>query len=261
MKRHHTGEVKRTFVSSMFAPLSARQNSPSQDGPSMAHNAQQGGSSEGAWPSLYASLEPVPKPQVENEYRDVLDRGTVDVETATKSFDRYVNCLAPSCPFVVFPPGTTMGDIRRTKPVLFLTILSVSIGAFQPQLQMPLQNEVHRTFADRVLIRGEKSLELVQSLLVATLWYLPPEHFEELKFYQFIHIAAVMGVDIGMNRKTKPNSKTVGMWKEFFGNKTPLVDPGSLEARRAWLGCYFMAVKYVFLVQFPPSSPLLANNH
>lgn len=247
-KRHYTGEVKRTFVSPLFAPLPARRDSPSHDGPSLAQNAQQPRNVEGQWPSLYSSLETASKPLAENEYRDVIDRGTVDVETATKAFDRYVNCLAPSCPFVVFPPGTTMAEIRRTKPTLFLAILSVTIAVFQPQLQMPLQNEVHRTFADRVLIRGEKSLELVQSLLVATLWYLPPEHFEELKFYQFIHIAAVMGVDIGMNRKTKPNSKTLGMWKEFFGNKAPLVDPSSLEARRAWLGCYFMAVKYVILV-------------
>ncbi|EER29622.1 Fungal specific transcription factor, putative [Coccidioides posadasii C735 delta SOWgp] len=241
-KRHHSGELKKPPVSRIFAPLPARHRSPSDDGPTGAHNAHMRGSGDGDWPPLYSSFEPEAKPRVENEYRDVIDRGVVDIETSTKAFERYVNDMAPSAPFVVFPPGTTMSDVRRTKPVLFLSILSISIATFCPQLQLPLQNETHRVFADRILVRGEKSLELVQALLVATLWYLPPDHFEELKFYQFIHTAAVMGVDIGMNRKTKPNSKASEMWKEIFGNKVLIVDPKSLEVRRAWLGCYSMAV-------------------
>ncbi|WEW59007.1 hypothetical protein PRK78_004475 [Emydomyces testavorans] len=241
-KRNHSGEFKRGFLSPLLAPLPAREKSPFGDGPTIADHAAIYGGNKGEWPSLYSTFDTVPKPRVENEFRDVIDRAIVDVETATKAFDRYVNDMAPTAPFVVFSPGTTMSEVRRTRPILFLSILSVSVAVFRPQLQMLLQNEIHRIFADRVLVRGEKSLELVQALLIATIWYNPPEHFEELKFYQFIHTAAVMGVDIGMNRKTKANSKTLGMWKELFGNKTPIVDAESLEARRAWLGCYSMAV-------------------
>ncbi|EEP76831.1 predicted protein [Uncinocarpus reesii 1704] len=240
-KRHYSGELKRTFVNPIITPLSARQHSPSEDGPT-APTGRLGRRGDEEWPQLCSSLEGITQTKSENEYRDVIDRGIIDVETATKAFERYVNNMAPSAPFIVFPPGTPMSDVRRTKPVLFLSILSVSIGPFRPQLQVPFQNETHRIFADRVLVRGEKSLELIQALLVATIWYLPPDHFEELKFYQFVHTAAVMGVDIGMNRKTKANSKTLVMWKEVFGNKAPMVDPKSLEARRAWLGCYTMAV-------------------
>ena len=65
--------------------------------------------------------------------------------------------------------------------------------------------------AERVIVSGEKSLEIVQALLVAVLWFHPPEHFEELKFYQFAHMCAVMAIDIGLARKSRPlRSKLAG---------------------------------------------------
>jgi hypothetical protein len=215
----------------------------------------------GGWPQLFSSLDAVPKARSEHEYTDVIDRRVVDTETATKAFNRYVYDMAHLLPVVVFPPGTVMSDIRRTKPVLFLAILSVSIGAFRPKLQMTLLNEVHRMYADRIIIRGEKSLELMQALLVSTIWYAPPDHFEELKFYQFIHIAAVMGMDLGMNRRTKTKSKSLGMWKEIMSKKTLSFDPDSPETRRTWLGCYFAGVAYDLLRSLFRSSSAVAQCH
>lgn len=241
VKRHVSGEIKSPagYGNGFFTPSSARPTSPPRaTGGTAASSAFTSGSTLAG-----SSADPVLRSDGSHEFADVIDRGIVDAENARKAFDRYVNDFAPIMPVVVFPPGTTMGTVRRTKPVLFLVILSITIGAFQPGVQMQLIHEVHRVFADRVVIKGEKSLELVQAIMVSCLWYAPPDHFEELKFYQFIHMAVVMSLDIGMGRQTRQKgSKQLGVLRGIFGKKGALLDPDAVETRRAWLSCYFMAV-------------------
>ncbi|KAH8690037.1 hypothetical protein BGW36DRAFT_401484 [Talaromyces proteolyticus] len=188
-----------------------------------------------------------------NEFADLIDRGVIDVETASKAFDRYVNEIAPTLPIVVFPPGTSMASVRREKPTLFLVILSISISPFRPELQMPLTNDVHRIFADKVVVKGEKSLELVQAIVMSCTWYNPPDHFEELKFFPFIYMAVVMALDIGMGRVTRrKGNKQLGMLREIMGPKNrSSMDPDAVETRRAWLGAYFLAVNASMALRRP----------
>jgi hypothetical protein len=52
-----------------------------------------------------------------------------------------------------------------------------------------------------------------------------------------------MAIDCGISRKRKaPRTKGApGFLRDHAWRRTPLPDPESLEARRAWLGCYFMS--------------------
>jgi hypothetical protein len=181
------------------------------------------------------------KPPQTHEYADVIDRGMISADNANTVFNCYVEKMAPHMPAVVFPPGTTAAEVRKTKPTLFLAILSAGSGMIFPDLQRQLTKEVMNIYAEHIIINGEKTLELIQALHISTLWYWPPEHFEELKFYQLIHIAAVMALDIGMGKKNKsPKAKNAGLWRDHPWRRTPYPDPESLEARRAWLACYFL---------------------
>ncbi|TAQ88992.1 hypothetical protein B7494_g2656 [Chlorociboria aeruginascens] len=194
----------------------------------------------------YSPTRQLPEPQPQklsqsHEYADVVDRGILTADTASSLFTCYVERMAPHMPAVVFPAGTTAADIRKTKPTLFLAILSASSGATYPEIQKVLTKELLSVYADKIICSGEKTLEIVQALLISTLWYVPPEHFEELKFYQMIHIAAVMAIDIGMGKKNKNGkAKSVGMWRDHPWRRTPFPDAESIEARRAWLCCYFL---------------------
>lgn len=178
-----------------------------------------------------------------NEYADVIDRGVITAETGTQLFIRYVKDMAPHMPSVVFPEGTTAADVRKSKPTLFLAIMSAGASTDHPEVQKLFTKEVMQIYADRIICRGEKTLELIQALLVSTIWYWPPEHFEELKFYQLIHLAAVMGIDINLHKKNKP-SKTpksmAGLWKDHAWRRTALPDATTIEARRTWISCYFL---------------------
>ncbi|KIX08061.1 uncharacterized protein Z518_02716 [Rhinocladiella mackenziei CBS 650.93] len=169
---------------------------------------------------------------------DAVERGIVDANTARVCFERYMAEMCEHLPLVVFPPGTNADEVRKSKPVLFLAVLAVASGTIRPDLQPRLISEITRTLADRVIFRGEKSLELVQTIQVTTCFYQPPEKYEELNFNQLIHIAAVMALDLGMGKRAKRGGG--GLWRPYHENKRPLTDPNSAETRRCWLGCYYM---------------------
>ncbi|PWW79114.1 hypothetical protein C7212DRAFT_47113, partial [Tuber magnatum] len=213
------------------------------------------------------------------EYVDVIDRELLGIEMARKIFDHYVEDLVPHFPAVVFPPGTTADEVRKEKPTLFLAILASASRMNHPDLHYALHKEISRALADKIMINGEKNLELVQALLVTALWYYPPEHAEELKFNMLTHQAAAMALEIGLGRKTvlsksrAPGTCSMssamrlgegigphGPWvpgpceahpppgdrKHGFPNpspgpvsRMPYPDSSTLESRRTLLACYW----------------------
>ncbi|KAJ5128283.1 hypothetical protein N7448_002001 [Penicillium atrosanguineum] len=197
------------------------------------------------WRGPFAGETAPPKVEAANEFADVVDKGLIDIETANLAFDHYVNKMAVEMPMVVFRPETTMEDVRRDKPTLFLSIIATAVGKFNKDAQLPLVTETYKVIADRVIIKGEKSLELIQAILVSAIWYLPPDNLEELKFYQLIHMAVVLAMDIGLNRRLQGDLKPFARLRELLIKKPqgPNVDIQGPEARRTWLGCYFMAVQ------------------
>jgi hypothetical protein len=74
-------------------------------------------------------------------------------------------------------------------------------------------NQQQRIYAERIICNGEKTLELIQALQISSRVF-SPEHFEELKFYQLIHIAAVMAIDIGLAKRSK--SKGPRLWRDLW---------------------------------------------
>ncbi|KAI1498339.1 hypothetical protein F5X99DRAFT_326877 [Biscogniauxia marginata] len=183
---------------------------------------------------------------------DIISRGIICLDEAARLFQRYTDQMAPHLPAVVFPRGTTVSDLRKSKPVLFLAVMAVA-SSENPSLQRQLVRDLVRIVADKVMITGEKSLELVQTLQISVIWYFPPEHFEELKFYTFVHLAAVMAIDIGLGRKkNNPKSRLIPYtWRDHPFRKQPLPDPTTIESRRAWLASYFLASNVAMALHRP----------
>jgi hypothetical protein len=195
------------------------------------------------------TFQPQPPPAVGSADKttgavDAVDRGVLTMDQATQLFARYTDEMAPHLPGVVFPTGTTAAQVRKAKPVLFLSVMAASSFDL-PTIQPTLTEELMQTIANKVVVGGQKSLELIQALQVAVMWYWPPEHFERLNFYQLIHMAAVMAVDLGLDH---PKPRIGGIRKHLRQNLLQhhpgmvQVDPSSVECRRAWLTSYFLVV-------------------
>ncbi|MCJ1286487.1 hypothetical protein MMC26_005833 [Xylographa opegraphella] len=178
-----------------------------------------------------------------SSYFDVIDQGVMTMDAARKALDHFVMNMMPQFPMVVVEASSDAAQMRRNKPVLFLSILNAASGILPLNCQRKINAELQRVFANQALVVGEKSLELIQALQIAMLWYYPPERYEELKYYQLIHVACVMAIEIGLNRRGRA-MKITGVIEARRGpSLQPKQHPDSslIECRRAWLGCYFLA--------------------
>ena len=178
-----------------------------------------------------------------NEYADVVDRKVLDASVAAELFRHYTTDMAPQMPVVTFESEATPGLIRKSKPILFLAILSVASGRDYPDIQRTLTKEIMRVFADHIILNGEKTLEIIQALQIMALWYWPEEG-KDSKHYLLTHMAAIMAFDLGMDRRSSElRERNPGIWKDPLRTRQNSAVNDSIEGKRAWLGCYIMCAK------------------
>lgn len=92
--------------------------------------------------------------------------------------------MANYFPFVVIPSNTTAQHLRTSKPFLFLSIMAVSSYQKTGQ-QTTLSMEIMKRLSEQMLIRGEKSLDLLQGILVYAEWSV-------LKLFQSLDPASLL---------------------------------------------------------------------
>lgn len=171
---------------------------------------------------------------------DVVDRGIISMETANELVAIFVNELVQFFPVVVLPAGTTASQLRQSKPVLFLSVIAAAAIAVDSNLARILNREIVRLYAERFFIEAEKSLELVQALLVMIVFYFPPESPLKLQFYQYTHVAATMALEIGLASKLRVSRRPADR-RGLDQHGT--FDEHMAEQARAILGCYHFASK------------------
>jgi hypothetical protein len=95
----------------------------------------------------------------------------VSIEKAETMVEVYKTDMMPHFPFVIIPPRVTGGELRHTKPFLFLAI--VSVACFHDlNTQDKLCNRFKHMVSDKVLLGGDDCLELeyIQGLLIVLAW-------------------------------------------------------------------------------------------
>ena len=173
-------------------------------------------------------------------------------------FRKYVDELAPVMPAVIFPAGTKANQVLETKPILFLCILAAAgVGILHADVMRDLATMISSTFADCVIRMVTRSIELVQALLVNMLWYNPAHHADQANFYQLVHVAACMAIDLGLGRRYNPAKARRG----FLGLagtelRMPsggfvIEDSDTVEARRTWLACYYLCASVAMVLRRP----------
>jgi hypothetical protein len=171
---------------------------------------------------------------------DVVDRGVISMEQAEVLYRVYNTHLVHHYPAVVFRSDLCAEDLRRTKPALFLAVIAAAAGKVDPHLYSILNSEVLITYAHRTVINHEKSLELIQAMIVTCVWYFPPGKFSQLKFYEYIHMAVTMAMDLGLG--TNPRTSRSRRGGENDQSCQPaILDEGDIERRRTFLVCYMIS--------------------
>ena len=185
---------------------------------------------------ISAPIPPLENAFQNHEYADVIDRQILSSAIATEIFQIYSHRMVPYLPAVVIPSHYTAGDIRKTKPVLFLAILSVASGHKYSNIQRTLTREIMSTYADRIVNKGEKSLELIQALQVSVTWHVAVDQ-HDTRAFQLIQMAAAMATAIKYTRENGCALLELGLRQK----RNPQSLEIEVEKKRAWLSCYVLS--------------------
>ncbi|KIX02452.1 uncharacterized protein Z518_08393 [Rhinocladiella mackenziei CBS 650.93] len=159
-----------------------------------------------------------------------------------KLFSHFRTEMSQYFPFVVVPPDATAVAFKEGKPFLFRCCVTAACHP-DPHVQRQLVEELLRYLGDRMLLNSERSLDLLQGVLVLIAWYQFYNHYNP-QLMNLLHLASALVIDLGLNRPCHSGPwPPVGMVTEV----TQLIHGGPVmqgahtsDERRAVLGvCYF----------------------
>lgn len=136
--------------------------------------------------------------------------------------------MAEFFPFVLLPRECFCGDLIHQRPIFLFAVLTAA-SYDSSQLQVSLSREFRKVVMVKIM-NGEKSLDLLQGLLVFIAWH---HHYMDihaasvhLLLQMCVGIAGDLGLDSIPSHSRNPVQKDDG-WHR--------------EAKRAYLGCYYLA--------------------
>jgi hypothetical protein len=135
-------------------------------------------------------------------------RRTLTPSLKTDLFNKFNAELMQHLPVTLFSDGEDAAMAQERSSTLFLAAITAAAGDADIEVHSTLHDQLAQDFATRIVVDGEKSVELVQALLFAAAFHNPPDAFKKPKFYQYIHMAAIMAIDLGLGNSgcaTSPN--------------------------------------------------------
>ncbi|KAI5467458.1 hypothetical protein BGZ63DRAFT_346309 [Mariannaea sp. PMI_226] len=146
----------------------------------------------------------------------------------------YRNELQSLHPFVIIPPNVTAAKLKSTRPFTMSAIRMVT--SFRSLRSMRAQMYyLMRHIADYMLIRSERSLDLLMGILVISAWY-QYHCFMHAQLNNLIALSITLVGELGLNRSPSALERTNLMVVKPFQPETR-----TNEERRLLLGVWFLS--------------------
>jgi hypothetical protein len=176
-------------------------------------------------------------------------------------FERYQRLMAPHMPFVILPADTTALALQQSEPFLMQAIAVVA-SFHNTTRQQGVAKAFTRDLCDRLLINGEKSLGLLQGLLIFSNWY-NPHLYTPRNSTTLLHFAMALTTDLNIDRGPSEKAQMDAAMKAY-GVAKPAKRLTNDELR-AVLGTFYLtsvlftSFKKVDLMQWTPWLTKCAN--
>jgi hypothetical protein len=154
-------------------------------------------------------------------------------------FDRYQRLMAPNMPFVVLPRCTSAATLAKTSPFLMHAIRVVS-SFHDTSKQQALAKDLSRQICERLLINGEKSMDLLQGLLVFLNWH-NPHVYAPQNSTNLYHLAIALTTDLNIDRGTGTCEKSEMESAIRAYGATRASNTVTNDERRAVLGTFHLS--------------------
>ncbi|ORY11334.1 hypothetical protein BCR34DRAFT_587994 [Clohesyomyces aquaticus] len=129
-------------------------------------------------------------------------------------------------PFVPLPKDRLSRDLIQQRPMLMFALLTTT-SYDSPLLQFALSREFRKVAMVKIM-NGEKSLDLLQGLLVFVAWHHHYSDPQAVSLHMLLQICIGISGDLGLENIPSGSA---------FRNE----DPRDREAKRAYLGCYYLS--------------------
>ncbi|KAK0630221.1 hypothetical protein B0T17DRAFT_215703 [Bombardia bombarda] len=145
----------------------------------------------------------------------------------------YQTELSPLFPFVIIPVGTSDEELQASRPFLYSAIKMVTTITNMRSMRAQMYRLV-RHVSEHMLLRSERSLDLLQGIIVMLGWY---QHhcLIHAQLNNLVHLAASLVGDLGLGRQPRPQEK-MGMMTMYWDEPAPRTN----EEKRALLGVWYL---------------------
>ncbi|KAH8122114.1 hypothetical protein FP744_10004838 [Trichoderma asperellum] len=162
------------------------------------------------------------------------------LEEAHSYFNIYRREFMPNYPFVVIPEDMDPRNLYATSRCLFWTIMA-AVAPQSSATQQGVENWFRQYVADRMVVKQEKNLALLQAILIHLAW-------ADFHFYMrteatnFMHLATALAMDLKLDKSPEttrlhPKSLLGEAWATLNKN-APKVRCHTEDEKRAVLGLY-----------------------
>lgn len=215
-------------------------------------------------PPKNLSSDVAPSPECSSATVTSTDAPTPGDMDGQAFLDTYAKMMIPMFPFLPIPSHMSAEKLRRERPFLYLNISM--IASPDPARQQELSNTIKQYVADRIIMRGQRSLDLLQGLLVHLTWFISVSRLHQANFSgsidgpapnsnlpprqptqgtaqldAFLHLAMAQAISMGLNQDPS-NPKTILQPITYLSQvdlHRDKIPPRTLEDRRTYLGCYY----------------------
>ncbi|GFP60252.1 hypothetical protein TASIC1_0017001400 [Trichoderma asperellum] len=122
--------------------------------------------------------------------------------TKKKLLRCFFNTLLPQYPVVRSVANMPLESLEEYRPYSTRAMITAACSVLEPHLFKDMHTQNTKTLAHVVFVRGHKSLDLLQALLITAVWGCPPTDLEHLNISQWSHTACTMAMDLGYGGRT-----------------------------------------------------------
>jgi len=138
--------------------------------------------------------------RIHSPHIDLIEHGLLTFEEAKEKLQLYIDTIFAKYPFVDVPHN--FEEFRANYPILFNVVMAVSciINNKEEDVDkvLDIENIAAQQVIHEVCLIGNKSIELLKSLMLFTIWYNMPELFHHRRYHIFSALCIAMTQDLGL---------------------------------------------------------------
>lgn len=144
-----------------------------------------------------------------------VDQSLLSIDQAKALLSDFKGKMIQEYPIVALSENDSFDTLRTEKPILLFAIISSASQGRCPTLFRRLHRELQTVLAEKAILEGRKSLELIQAILLMEAWYCPPDDLDRLNFCQWANVAGSMALQLGLIGVGRPMAPGAGESKDF----------------------------------------------